>query len=182
MVPDHKRRTILLCLKVSLFGSKDFLVYFCYGSNSEIMNKEAVKGLYDRLEVLNDERDTILKLLGIWDAKKPVAQQKQRKIITVPIVADARPIEKSAADLHDGVPAKGNISWEDYTYLALQLVGGKGKKDKVADPVVISNPDIPEKTVRSAISHWLVKLAQKGKIKATRGVSLKEGNYYELIE
>jgi len=77
--------------------------------------------------------------------------------------------------------AKGESTWVDYVYLMLQEIGGSGKTNDVANAIFNANKNITFKRAKNACADKLSKLARAGKIKATKGNSPKDGNWYEII-
>jgi len=87
---------------------------------------------------------------------------------------------KTTNEAESGTP-KGNMSWEEYVLFMLNEIGGVGKSIDVAKAIVNSNDDITLKRARDACSDKLSRHLSANRVKATKGISKKDGYIYEIV-
>lgn len=127
-----------------------------------IRRKEIYSELEGQFPELMDELEAIDKIIG--STKELYLHSK----------------EASVSKTNRGTP-KGDMSWEDYVFFMLKEIGGVGKASDVAKAIVSSNDDITLKRAKDACSDKLSKLLGLKKLKATKGVSKRDGYVYEVI-
>ena len=130
--------------------------------------KELIKELLIREGKLIKELEAIKTLIGVYNSDGIVEGQ----------VAEEQ--THGNATINDAISPKGMMSWETYTVLVLRELGGSAKASEVAAAVIKSNPDIPEKTIKSAIRAKLSIKYRAGVISAIKGVTKKDGYVYKI--
>ena len=128
------------------------------------MRQALVKELRIREKELTEELDAIRKIL-----------------VSNTISSEDKPSNNSASKGKTlfGTP-KGGLTWKEYVKLLLSEIGGTGKYQDVVKKAIESNPEIDEKTIRSAVRAILSKLYQAKEIKAEKGKIKSEGYKYYL--
>ncbi len=128
------------------------------------MRQALVKELRIREKELTEELDAIRKIL-----------------VSNTISSEDKPSNNSASKGKTLFgTTKGGLTWKEYVKLLLSEIGGTGKYQDVVKKAIESNPEIDEKTIRSAVRAKLSKLYQAKEIKAEKGKIKSEGYKYYL--
>jgi hypothetical protein len=77
-------------------------------------------------------------------------------------------------------PKSETITWKKYLLGVIEMLGGEGKTNDIANAIILSNKDITYTKARQTAADMLPELVDEGKLFVIKGESRKEGNTYSL--
>lgn len=153
------------------------------------MDKNVLTGLIEQRDLLKKQRDLYQSSLDKLNEAIAALQQVYggnavinpvKKVEHISLFEDSTDTNSEGIHSDRASDPKGNRGWKEYILSIISIIGGFVHTSDIVDYVNRNNPDIPDKTVRSAARQYLWQLKNDDKIEAHEDGPKSKGYQYTI--